>query len=42
MLVKYTDTWSNYSMEKQVATELIAQDCVLISQHSDTIGHATA
>ena len=42
MLVKYTDTWSNYSMEKQVATELIAQDCVLISQHSDTIGPATA
>lgn len=42
MLVKYTDTWSNYSIEKQVATELIAQDCVLISQHSDTIGPATA
>lgn len=42
MLVKYTDTWSNYSMEKQVAIELIAQDCVLISQHSDTIGPATA
>lgn len=42
MLVKYTDTWSNYSVEKQVATELIAQDCVLISQHSDTIGPATA
>ncbi len=42
MLVKYTDTWSNYSMEKQVATELIGQDCILISQHSDTIGPATA
>lgn len=42
MLVKYTDTWSNYSMEKQVATELIEQDCILISQHSDTIGPATA
>lgn len=42
MLVKYTDTWSNYSLEKQVATELIDQGCVLISQHSDTIGPATA
>ena len=42
MLVKYTDTWSNYSKEKQVATELIEQDCILISQHSDTIGPATA
>lgn len=42
MLVKYTDTWSNYSLEKQVATELIEQDCVIISQHSDTIGPATA
>ena len=30
MLVKYTDTWSNYSLEKQVATELIDQGCVLI------------
>ena len=42
MLVKYTDTWSNYSLEKQVALELIDQDCVIISQHSDTIGPATA
>lgn len=42
MLVKYTDTWSNYSLEKQVATELIDQGCIIISQHSDTIGPATA
>lgn len=42
MLVKYTDTWSNYSIEKQYATELIRQGCVIISQHSDTIGPATA
>ena len=42
MLVKYTDTWSNYSLEKQVATELIEKGCILISQHSDTIGPATA
>lgn len=42
MLVKYTDTWSNYSLEKQAAADLIDQDCVMISQHSDTIGPATA
>ena len=42
MLVKYTDTWSNYSLEKQVAMELIEKDCVVISQHSDTVGPATA
>lgn len=42
MLVKYTDTWSNYSIEKKVATELIENDCVVISQHSDTTGPAVA
>ena len=42
MLVKYTDTWSNYSLEKQVAVELIDEGCVVISQHSDTKGPAVA
>lgn len=42
MLVKYTNTWSNYSLEKQVAVELIDEGCVLISQHSDTKGPAVA
>ena len=42
MLVKYTDTWSSYSLEKQAATELIDHGCVIISQHSDTVGPATA
>ena len=42
MLVKYTNIWSNYSLEKQVAAELINLGCVIISQHSDTIGPATA
>ena len=42
MIVKYTNTWSSYSIEKNIAVELIEQDCVLISQHSDTIGPATA
>lgn len=42
MLVKYTDTWSDYYLEKQVAAELIEQGCIIISQHSDTVGPATA
>lgn len=42
MLVKYTNTWSDYSLEKQVANELIEQGCVVISQHSDTTGPAIA
>lgn len=42
MLVKYTNTWSSYFLEKQVAQELIDEGCVIISQHSDTIGPATA
>ena len=41
MLVKYTNTWSSYSREKQCAKELIDEDCVVISQHSDTVGPAT-
>lgn len=40
MRVRYTDTWSGYSIEKVVAEKLIAEGCVIISQHSDTIGPA--
>lgn len=42
MLVKYTDTWSSYTLEKKVAQELIDEGCVMISQHSDTTGPAVA
>lgn len=42
MTVKYTDTWSNYSLEKECARELIDEGCVVISQHSDTSGPAVA
>lgn len=42
MLVKYTNTWSSYSIEKKTAIELIDAGCVLISQHSDTNGPAVA
>ncbi len=42
MEVKYTDTWSSYSVEKKCADELIERGCVIISQHSDTTGPAVA
>ena len=42
MDVKYTDTWSNYAIEKRAAKELIDGGCVIISQHSDTTGPAVA
>ncbi|MCR5338246.1 MAG: BMP family ABC transporter substrate-binding protein [Lachnospiraceae bacterium] len=42
MTVKYADTWSNYNIEKKLAEELIDEGCVIISQHSDTIGPAVA
>lgn len=42
MYVKYTNTWSSYSLEKKVAEELIGMNCVIISQHSDTTGPAIA
>lgn len=42
MTVVYTNSWSNYSLEKKLAQELIADGCVIISQHSDTVGPAVA
>ena len=42
MDVTYTNTWSSFSKEKKVAKELIADGCVIISQHSDTTGPAVA
>lgn len=42
MTVKYTETWSNYYLEKECAAELIDEGCVIISQHSDTSGPAVA
>ncbi|MGN0688366.1 MAG: BMP family ABC transporter substrate-binding protein [Oscillospiraceae bacterium] len=42
MTVKYTNSWSNYHLEKTIAEELIREDCVIISQHSDTAGPASA
>jgi basic membrane protein A len=42
MYVRYTDSWGSYSLEKKAAKQLIEEGCVVISQHSDTIGPAAA
>ena len=42
MTVKYTNSWNDYMLEKKYAKELIAEGCVIISQHSDTAGPAVA
>ncbi|MBQ8972880.1 MAG: BMP family ABC transporter substrate-binding protein [Clostridia bacterium] len=42
MVVKYTGSWASFDLEKEAAEALIAQGCVLISQHADTTGAPTA
>ncbi|MCR4895612.1 MAG: BMP family ABC transporter substrate-binding protein [Lachnospiraceae bacterium] len=42
MEVFYTHTWSSYALEKSAAAKLIEDGCVIISQHTDTIGPAIA
>lgn len=42
MRVYYTQTWSSYALEKSAAQRLIDEGCVIISQHTDTIGPAIA
>lgn len=42
MEVKYTNSWASFDLEKETAEALIADKCVLISQHADTTGAATA
>ncbi len=42
MIVRYTNTWNNYSLEKICAQKLIDEGCVVISQHSDSIAPAVA
>ena len=42
MRVSYTQTWSSYAQEKRAAQQLIDEGCVIISQHTDTIGPAIA
>lgn len=40
MEVKYTNSWASFDLEKECAESLIADKCVLISQHADTTGAA--
>ena len=42
MKVKFTNSWASFDLEKEAAEALIAQGCVLISQHADTTGAPTA
>lgn len=42
MRVRYTSAWSSYSKEKACARALIDEGCVVICQHTDTIGPAMA
>ena len=42
MEVSYTYTWSSYAHEKSATKKLISDGCVIISQHTDTIGPAIA
>ncbi|WP_058484975.1 BMP family ABC transporter substrate-binding protein [Defluviitalea phaphyphila] len=42
MEVQYTNSWADMTLEKETAEALIADGCVLISQHADTTGGATA
>lgn len=42
MYVRYTDSWGDSTLEKRTAAKLIEEGCVIISQHSDTMGPAVA
>ncbi len=42
MEVQYTNSWGDMAAEKEVATQLIADGCVLICQHADTTGAPSA
>lgn len=42
MTVIYSYTWSSFSQEKACAEHLINNGCIIISQHSDTVGPAVA
>jgi basic membrane protein A len=42
MEVQYTNSWGDMSGEAEIATQLIANGCVLIGQHADTTGAPSA
>ncbi|MBQ6733832.1 MAG: BMP family ABC transporter substrate-binding protein [Lachnospiraceae bacterium] len=41
MTVRYTNSWGDLSLEKEMAKQMVADGCVLLSQHSDTVGTPT-
>ena len=41
MNVKYTNSWGDMALEKEMAKQMVADGCVLLSQHSDTTGTPT-
>ena len=42
MQVSYTGSWCSYALEKQATEKFIENGCVVITQHTDTIGPAIA
>ncbi|MGB8455707.1 MAG: BMP family ABC transporter substrate-binding protein [Anaerocolumna sp.] len=42
MEVQYTNSWADMAGENEVAKQLIADGCVILSQHADTTGAPTA
>lgn len=42
MVVRYTNTWSSYQLERACAQRLLKEGCIIIAQHSDTVGPAVA
>ncbi len=42
MSVGYTNTWSNTTTERKLAEKFINEGCIVIAQHSDTVGPAVA
>jgi len=42
MEVKFTGSWYDEALEKEAATKLLSNNCVLISQHADSMGAPTA
>ena len=42
MKVQFTGSWYDEAAEKEAATKLLSEGCVLISQHADSMGAPTA
>ncbi len=42
MEVQFTGSWYDEALEKEAATKLLSNNCVLISQHADPMGAPTA